>query len=561
MEKYRTVRRIGAGSFGEVFLVEGNRDGQQHVMKVSRAATTAEANVALQEVLALSRCQHRCIVELLEVFLADGQHSTTHVCYVMDYYPEGDLAHWINDLEGNPPPEYHARAIARDVADALQYLHQRKLIHRDVKPSNVLLADGAHRAVLADFGLVRSLGTAGATTQAGTQTHMAPEQARGAYNESADVWALGCVLFELLSGKLLLHHGVTLYMERLMRDDFDAYVRDTITQQGRREWSAELVGLVLGALAREPTRRPAAVEMMFTLAGEDSLPQSHTLAAPQRSGRTTPVAAASFPASQPHIQLQPASVQSVPAANANGTDQRVPFRGVVPGTEFLPTDSPLFNPTEVAPRPKPRPVVLPVPAPVAPAVANPDAVPPRRPQQVPPQQPVPQGRPPAAVPAQPQPVVQRVHQAVPKRQEPPKQQPVQPVYTIVNLGAAVEKPKPAECRVINNRNVPVREQNEAGRWATLSFDGAHTKQFQFYCAVQCGRTYLSGCPHCDGHCGPDDGCQCAPCRKLSQKYGLPTYTASSNAAVLVPHGFAYNSPIYVQETTPNFPGYQAPLWY
>src|SRR5262249_12653042 len=123
-----------------------------------------------------------------------------------------------------PPPREAARLVA-EVAEALQYAHERGVNHRDVKPSNIML-DGAGRPYLMDFGLAkRAAGEVTMTVEGqvlGTPAYMSPEQAQGAGHRvdgHTDVYSLGVVLYELLTGELPFRGNPRMILHQVLRDE------------------------------------------------------------------------------------------------------------------------------------------------------------------------------------------------------------------------------------------------------------------------------------------------------------------------------------------------------
>jgi YVTN family beta-propeller protein len=205
---YRIERLIGRGGMGDVFLAEDTRLGRPVALKVVADALADDVRFTerlLRESRLAASLDHPNVVPIYDAGEADGR-----LFIAMRYVPGLDLKALLR-AEGPLEPA-RAVAIAGQIASALDAAHRRDLVHRDVKPSNVLLdrQDGPEHAYLADFGLMQSgRGSAAADGQfMGTVDYVAPEQIRGDdLDGRADQYALGCLLFECLTGTLPFPHG------------------------------------------------------------------------------------------------------------------------------------------------------------------------------------------------------------------------------------------------------------------------------------------------------------------------------------------------------------------
>ena len=205
---YRIERLIGRGGMGDVFLADDTRLGRPVALKVVADALADDVRFTerlLRESRLAASLDHPNVVPIYDAGEADGR-----LFIAMRYVPGLDLKALLR-AEGPLEPA-RAVAIAGQVASALDAAHRRDLVHRDVKPSNVLLdrQDGPEHAYLADFGLMQS-GRGGAAADGqfmGTVDYVAPEQIRGDdLDGRADQYALGCLLFECLTGTLPFPHG------------------------------------------------------------------------------------------------------------------------------------------------------------------------------------------------------------------------------------------------------------------------------------------------------------------------------------------------------------------
>ncbi|MBK9145020.1 MAG: protein kinase [Candidatus Melainabacteria bacterium] len=207
VDRYKPVRELGRGSTGVVYLC---RDrlllGKRVAVKVL-SVLTAEQLVSFQEeARTTSRLDHRGIGGIL-----DFGSTTGGVPYmVLDYFPGMNLENYL--LEYGPLDENTVRVIFLQVMEALEYAHRLGIFHRDLKPSNILVSfseEGEIVAKLIDFGIARVSELTGATTRfqgrtlAGTPFYMSPDVAGGYdYSPASEVYSLGCVMFEILTGSV-----------------------------------------------------------------------------------------------------------------------------------------------------------------------------------------------------------------------------------------------------------------------------------------------------------------------------------------------------------------------
>jgi serine/threonine protein kinase len=198
--RYQINARLGKGAMGIVYRATDTANGQDVALKIisgELAVDPAMLERFKREGEALRHLKHRNIVGFSDAFQHDEQSII-----VMEYVDGGSL---FDLIKKGPLPIEHAVQIALDVCDALISSHRLKIIHRDIKPENILI-DNEGTPKLADFGVARlSEGTrmTRSGVQVGTPYYMSPEAWEGKpLDAQADIWSLGVVLFEMLSGQV-----------------------------------------------------------------------------------------------------------------------------------------------------------------------------------------------------------------------------------------------------------------------------------------------------------------------------------------------------------------------
>jgi hypothetical protein len=220
--RYRILRRLGQGGMGSVYLAHDTDLDRQVALKVPQLSARNEPEVVerfLREARAVATLEHPNVCPVFDVGCTDG------VPYLTLAYLDGQpLAERVQ--EAGALPQREAAALVRELAVALAYVHRQGVIHRDLKPGNVMLNDQG-RPILVDFGLAVRLNRADPRLTAsgaivGTPAYLAPEQVEGrreAVGPACDIYALGVMLYELLTGRLPFNGRLEEILVQVARDE------------------------------------------------------------------------------------------------------------------------------------------------------------------------------------------------------------------------------------------------------------------------------------------------------------------------------------------------------
>ena len=236
-DEYKIGECIGRGNFGNAWIVSNRKTKKTYIMKMlfTNGSSEKEKKMGENEVGVLKSMNHESIVKYIEYFFENEKYLM-----VMEFCSGGDLKQAIDKQK-------HLGSFSEDIVliwfgqliSGLKYLMEKKVLHRDLKPNNVFLTS-EKKIKIGDFGLAKTLDDnyEMAKTRDGCRIYMSPERHRGErYNHKVDVWALGCILYELctlkhtftnvpdiLDGRYEpipdgLHPGVSVYVPRLLHMD------------------------------------------------------------------------------------------------------------------------------------------------------------------------------------------------------------------------------------------------------------------------------------------------------------------------------------------------------
>ncbi|HTK11732.1 MAG TPA: protein kinase, partial [Ktedonobacteraceae bacterium] len=320
-ERYRLEGSLGSGGMADVCLAWDEQLQAEVAIKVIKAEGMEQRtlNRFLKEAAQVAKWRHPHILRFYgeaRLELLDPARGSVVPYIVMEYARGGDLHHRLR--KGQPYPLLDTLVLFSQLCSAVAYAHAHGLIHRDLKPQNILfrrLPDGSEQALLSDFGLAVEVSATHHTfAHGGTLPYMAPEQLRGQPIPSSDLFSLGVILYQLCTGRLPF--------QRTLRDLHRSLPHPPLPTTLNPELPAVLDAIILRALADEPAQRYATADELWLALKNVANPTSRTTT-PYTTGPvptprpTRPVPTISSPTSQSTrilvpLQSEPASTISPP---------------------------------------------------------------------------------------------------------------------------------------------------------------------------------------------------------------------------------------------------------
>ena len=255
MRNYQKIRSLGKGSFGQAWLVLSKKDRSRYVAKVMQEFQTEEERAdCFKEAQVLRSLKHPNIVRYVDSF---GRTRKFHI--VMEFVDGGDLAQLIQRQKRRRKylPESRVAHVFWQICRGVNHCHKNRILHRDIKSGNIfLMKDGGVK--VGDFGIARVLDstTALARTKIGTPYYLSPEICQEKpYNQKSDVWALGCLLYEMLALEVPFKAKDIMNLMRMIMFRHPQPIRGG-------NYSSSMRNLVKSLLAKDPKRRPSVRQIL-----------------------------------------------------------------------------------------------------------------------------------------------------------------------------------------------------------------------------------------------------------------------------------------------------------
>eukprot|EP00873_Tetraselmis_striata_P008940 jgi/Tetstr1/429204/TSEL_019156.t1 len=253
LKHFKVLKFLGKGSYGSVYKVKRISDDKIYAVKETdvKSMSQTEREESVNEIRLLASASHPNIVSYNEAFL-DGNR----LCIVMEYAPNGDMSRIIKKqaTARKPFEEMQIWKYFIQIARGINALHDMRVLHRDIKPGNIMVADGDVLKI-GDLGIAKLLKSSMAKTQIGTPHYMPPEVWKSRpYAFPSDVWALGCILYEMATFNVP-------FEARSMSELRYKILRGRYSPVGR-QYSPELIDMIRRLLDAVPENRPTLKQIL-----------------------------------------------------------------------------------------------------------------------------------------------------------------------------------------------------------------------------------------------------------------------------------------------------------
>ena len=255
-ENYDTIETIGRGSYGKIFKAQRKQDGLVLALKRIDVVNLSapEQTDTLHEASLMGQLEHEHIVRFYDAFMDDNA-----IYIAMELIEGGDLGTVIDNhkVQRTYVDEAEIWQYLVEACCGLKYLHDQRILHRDLKPQNIMLTADRHVKIV-DFGFTKHLGQNQlAMSVVGTPLYMSPELCQKCgYDDRSDVWSLGCIFYELMSLRLpFVGHGW---------DDLTDNIAHQTPAPLPEHYSADLIAVVQMMMEKDKERRPDLATLMAT---------------------------------------------------------------------------------------------------------------------------------------------------------------------------------------------------------------------------------------------------------------------------------------------------------
>ncbi|KAL1465033.1 hypothetical protein WDU94_004629 [Cyamophila willieti] len=255
LEGYCLINIIKRGSFGTISLQRRLSDDQLVVIKeiIHDKSDAYEFSECKNEVTILSNLHYPHIIKYLDSFIDQSLHI------VMEYATNSTLQEYIKNRHGRMLPQDELLFLFSQLVLAVNFIHSSKILHRDIKPCNILLTGSKGNVLkLSDFGISKLLNaTNNARSLVGTPSYLSPELCLGkAYSTQSDIWATGCVLYFMTTHKMAFQAS---NLGSIVNNILHGVITDLLDQD---QYDERLPHLIASMLEREPEHRPSTNQLM-----------------------------------------------------------------------------------------------------------------------------------------------------------------------------------------------------------------------------------------------------------------------------------------------------------